>query len=181
MNVADLNYFLATATIGLQLVTVILLFVFLMRKRVPSFNDIAQSVGEKGLWIGFGAAAVGTVMAVYYSDILGFDPCYWCYWQRIFLFPQAVLLGMAAWNKDIRIANYSLVLSALGALVALYHHLEQTVGEGVLPCPATGGVSCAHRVIFEYGYITFPLMAFTTFAFLIVVMFIVRSKRALDA
>ena len=177
MDVSNLNYLLATATIGLQIVTAILLVVFLMRKRVSSFGDIAQSVGEKGLWIAFALTLITFLFTEYYK-ILGFEPCPLCWWQEIFLYPQIILLGIAAWRKNRDIADYSIALSIGGAGVALYQHILQMAPHGTLPCPATGTVSCATRILFEFNYITFPLMAFTTFAFLIVVMLLVRSRRA---
>ncbi len=176
MTVSDVNYFLALGTLLLQVVTAILLVVFLLRKRIPSFAQVAGNVGDWGLWSAFAVTLGSTVFTVYYSDILGFEPCYWCYWQRIFLFPQILLLGMAAWKKDGYMADYSIVLSVAGALVALYHHAMQMLPGSGLPCPATG-VSCAQRIFFEFNYITFPLMAFTVFAFLIVLMLFVRSRR----
>ena len=176
MTVADLNYFLATATIGLQIVTIILLFVFLIRKKVPSFGDIAQSVGEKGLWIAFALTFVTFLFTEYYK-ILGFEPCPLCWWQEIFLYPQIILFAIAAWRKDARIVDYSIALSVLGAGVALYQHILQMAPHGTLPCPATGTVSCATRILFEYNYITFPLMAFTTFVFLIMLMLLIRGRR----
>ncbi len=176
MNVSDFNYFLALGTLLLQVVTVVLLVVFILRKRVPSFSQVAQNVGDWGLWGAFLVTLGSTVFTVYYSDILGFEPCYWCYWQRIFLFPQILLLGMAAWKKDGYMADYSIILSVAGALVALYHHAMQMLPGSGLPCPATG-VSCAQRIFFEFNYITFPLMAFTVFVFLIVLMLFVRSRR----
>ena len=176
MNVSDLNYLLATGTIGLQLVAVILLIVFLMRKRVPSFNDIGAQVSRWGLWIAF-AASLGALLVAEYYKILGFEACPLCWWQEIFLYPQVVLFGMAAWKKDSYIAEYSIVLSVLGAGVALYQHILQVLPHGTLPCPATGTVSCATRILFEYGYITYPLMAFTLFVFLIVLMVFVRARR----
>src|SRR3989344_5990262 len=48
-----------------------------------------------------------------------------CWWQRIFLYPQVFLLGFAAHRKDAGMAFYSIVLSGLGLLVALYHHALQ--------------------------------------------------------
>lgn len=175
MDVSSLNYSLALGTVLLQVVTAALIVIFVMRRRVVAFGDIAVSVGTWGLWIAFLAAGFGTLMAVYYSDVLGFEPCYWCYWQRYFLFPQVMLLGMAAWKKDAFIADYSIVLSVVGASVALYHHALQMAPMGALPCPATGP-SCALRIFFEFGYITYPLMAFTLFVFLIIAMLFVRSK-----
>ncbi len=176
MAISDLNYLLALGTVAMQLLTVVLVVIFLMRKRVPAFSDIASSVAKWGLWLGFGASLVASVMAVYYSDFLGFEACYWCYWQRYFLFPQVILLGMAAWKKDAYMADYAIVLSVIGGAIALYHHALQMLPGSGLPCPATG-VSCAQRIFFEFNYITYPLMAFSVFAFLIVVLLIVRVRR----
>ena len=176
MAISEVNYFLALGTLLVQIVTVVLLVVFILRKRVAAFADVAGTVGNWGLWVAFVVTLGSTVFTVYYSDVLGFEPCYWCYWQRIFLFPQILLLGMAAWKKDGYMADYSIILSVAGAGVALYHHAMQMLPGSGLPCPATG-VSCAQRVFFEFNYITFPLMAFSVFAFLIVVMIFVRARR----
>jgi len=51
-------------------------------------------------------------------------------------------------------------------------------GNGVLPCPASGVSDCARRYVFEYGYITLPLIGATLFVFLIVLMlFLLRARR----
>jgi disulfide bond formation protein DsbB len=176
MSVSDINFYLALGTILLQVVSVALLLVFMLRKRVPAFRDIAEQVGVWGLWIVFGVSFAASVLALYYSDVLGFEPCPLCWWQRLFLFPQVLLAGLAAWKKDAYMAEYSIVLSVFGAGVALYQHALQMMPGSGLPCPATG-VSCAQRIVFEFGYVTFPLMAFSTFAFLIIVMLFVRSRR----
>ncbi len=176
MTVADLNYFLALGTILLQVVAVILLIVFIFRKKAATFGEIAGQVGDWGLWIGF-VLSLGTLITAEYYKILGFEACPLCWWQEIFLYPQVVLFGMAAWKKDSYIADYSIVLSFFGAGVALYQHVLQMLPHGTLPCPATGTVSCATRILFEFGYITYPLMAFTLFVFLIIVMLFVRYNR----
>lgn len=174
MAISDFNYLLALGTVLIQILAVLLVVVFILRKR-ETFSGTVAFVAKWGLWIGFLVSLAGTTIAIYYSDVLGFEACYWCYWQRYFLFPQVILLGMAAWKKDAYMADYSIVLSFAGALVALYHHALQMLPGSGLPCPATG-VSCAQRIFFEFGYITYPLMAFSVFAFLIVVMLFVRRR-----
>jgi hypothetical protein len=67
-----------------------------------------------------------------------------------------------------------MALSVCGALVALYHHFIQIGVGSALPCPASGG-DCGKRIVFEFGYVTFPLMAFTIFAMIFVVFYIVRK------
>jgi disulfide bond formation protein DsbB len=177
-SVSNLNYLLALGTVALQLFTVALVVVFLMRKR-GSYSDIAASIASWGLWLGFLIAFGAMVLNTYYSDILGVEACYWCWWQRIFLYPQVVLFGLMTWKRDFQVKplfDYALILSLIGGGIALYHHALQMLPGSGLPCPAVG-VSCAQRVLFEFGYITYPLMAFSVFAFLIVTLFIVRSRR----
>jgi len=177
-SVSDLNYYLALATLLLQAITIALLVVFLMRKQVPAFADIAESIGKRGLLIGFVVSLGAAVLTLFYSDYLGIEPCPLCWWQRIFMFPQIILFGMALWKRDAYIVDYSIVLSVIGGGIALYQHALQMFGEGSLPCPATGP-SCAQRILFEFGYITFPLMAVSLFAFIIVTMLYVRANRGL--
>lgn len=174
-SVEDVNYFFAFGTLLLQVVTIVFLAAFFLRKQIAFLEDVARFVGENGLLLGVLVSFAASVAALFYSVVLWFDPCPLCYWQRIFLFPQVLLLGMAWWKKDTYIAEYSIALSIFGAGIALYHHALQMF-PNTIPCPATG-VSCAQRIVFEFGYITFPLMAFTVFALLIVTMLFVRAQR----
>lgn len=172
-----LNYWQALGTLVLQIAAIGLGAAFVLRNRHEGMARIVAWFTPKALWIAFVLSLFASFMTLVYSDYLGIEPCPLCWWQRIFLYPQVILLGMAAWKRDSYIADYSIVLSLFGAGVALYQHALQMLPGSGLPCPATGA-SCAQRFLFEFGYITYPLMAFTLFAFLIVTMLIVRSRRA---
>lgn len=175
MSVETLNYLASLATLGLQIVTIIFLAAFLLRKRVPVMGDIVRQVGSFGLLIGLLISLGASAITLYYSEVLGMEPCWLCWFQRIFLYPQVILFALAAWKRDYTIAAYSIALSVIGLVIALYHHVLQVAPSGSLPCPAVG-VSCAQRTVFEFGYVTFPLMAVTVFASLIAVMLIVRKR-----
>lgn len=170
----NIDYWLALATVAAQVVTVALLLALVFKKRLPAFGDTIQVIAQRGLVIGFLVTVFGTAMTLVYSDLFGFTPCDLCWWQRIFLYPQVVLFGMAAWKRDVYIIDYALVLSIFGFGVALYHHLLQMFPDA-LPCPATG-VSCAQRIIFELNYVTFPMMAVALFGFLIILSLIIRTR-----
>lgn len=174
-SVETVNYILALGTLVLQIATVALLVLWFLRGK-DAFSSQAAMIGKWGLWIGVFFSFAGSFLTLYYSEVLGIPPCDLCWWQRIFLYPQIFLFGMAIWKRDSYIADYSIVLSILGAGVALYHHFLQMF-PNALPCPATG-VSCATRILFEFGYITYPLMGFSLFAFLIVLMLFVRARRS---
>lgn len=176
MQVSEINYFLALGTVLLQAVAVAMLGIFLLQKRSAALRDIAESVGRHGLLLGAVVAFAASFLALLYTQFTGAEPCPLCWWQRVFLVPQVLLLGLAAWKRDAYMADYSLILSFVGAGVALYQHVLQMMPGSGLPCPATGP-SCAQRIIFEFGYVTFPLMAFSVFAFLMILMLFVRSRR----
>ncbi len=172
-----LNHWLALGTVVLQLLTVAFFALFFLQKRFPDLRGVGTFLEKRGLLLAFILALGATGMTWYYSDVLGFIPCGWCWIQRIFLWSQVPLFAVALWKRDRSIADYSIVLSIFGAAAALYQHYIQMGGTSVLPCPASGAGDCAQRIIFEFGYITFPLMAATLFAFLIVLMLCVRNKK----
>ena len=177
MNAEGLNFLLALGTIAMQLGSASLFAVFFFRNTLPGFESIRTFLRTWGLWIGFILSLAGSALTLYYSEVLGFPPCPLCWWQRAFLYPQAVLFALALWKRDASIAGYSIALSLAGLGIALYHHALQVLPHGSLPCPAEGTVSCAQRFVFEFNYVTFPLMAASLFAFLIALMLYVKNTR----
>ena len=181
----SLNYILALGTVGLQLLAVAFLAVFFLQKKFPDLQGIGTFLSNWGLWIGFVLTLASAALTLYYSDVLGILPCGWCWFQRVALYPQVILFAIALWKtrtSDVlvvkrHVADYSIGLSSFGLVVALYMHYLQMGGHGVLPCPATGAGDCGQRFMWEFGYITFPLMAASLFAFLIVLMLFVRKGR----
>ncbi len=171
-----LNFWVALGAVAMQVASVALIIVFFFRKSAWA-RPLAALVSSWGLWLSFLVALAGTVLSLVYSDYFGIIPCGLCWLQRVFLYPQVVLLGIAAWKKDVRIAVYSIALSALGGIVALYQHYLQMGGHEAIPCPASGVGDCAKRYIYEFDYVTFPLVAASAFLFLIVIMFFVRAGR----
>src|SRR3989338_2054283 len=125
-----------------------------------------------------GEVLLATLGSLTYSEVLGYAPCKLCWIQRIFMYPQVLILGLALFGKhkgSRALVDTSLVLSAIGAVVALYHYLMQL---GIIPegsCAAIGySVSCAERFVLQFGYITIPLMAFSAY---LLVTFALLLKR----
>ncbi len=165
------NLLVALGTVGLNLATLALLYVYFF---VPKFSLPPTAT----LWFAFGLTFVSSLVTLYYSEVLGATPCGWCWVQRVFLYSQAVIFLIAAWRKDMSVWLYSVSLSILGALAALYQHYLQMGGLDVFPCPATGAATdCAVRTMFEFGYITYPFMAFSLFLFLILLMLVARRPK----
>lgn len=117
----------------------------------------------------FLVALISTAGSLFFSEIVEWLPCKECWFQRIFMYPQVLILGLALWKKDWHIAPYILLLCLFGIPISLHHYLEQmslllgpVATDSAYSCDASGA-SCASTYIFEFGYITIPLMAFTGF------------------
>lgn len=138
-------------------------------KRRGWTKEIADFCGERAIFLSFLAAFAATFGSLFYSEVAGFAPCSLCWWQRIFLYPQTILLFTAFIKKDDGMRLHSFVLSSMGALIALYHTFIQFGFQSALPC-ATSGVSCQTLYFLEYGYVTIPTMSLTVFALILLFM-----------
>lgn len=170
--VGQLNLLLAVGTIFMQIGIAVFLYLYFFKKD----SLILNLLGRYGIHLVFLLTLGGVIFSLVYSEIFGFLPCGLCWVQRIFLYPQLILAGVALVKKEgLIIADYLISLSVVGSVVALYQHYLQMGGVEILGCPAVEvGSDCAKRILFEFGYITFPLMSFTIFALIIVLMMIVK-------
>ena len=115
-------------------------------------------------------------VSLIYSDVIGYEPCKLCWIQRIFLYPQVIILGLALWKKTKDSSLYCLALSSVGAVIAGYHFYGQSFNPNALPtCDTIGTASCAVRFFVEFGYITLPLMSLTAFLLIITLMLLNKS------
>jgi len=126
-----------------------------------------------------------SVMTLVYSEIFMQVPCALCWFERIFMYGIVVISATALWsNRELEqkgILKYIVNFSILGAIFSLYHHILQMAASfgSHLPCPTSGG-DCGKRIIFEYGHITFPWMAFVLFAFFIIIILLQRKLKVVD-
>jgi disulfide bond formation protein DsbB len=174
--VSNLNFLLASATLFSHVFFAVLVAAYFLRTKHAAVNSFFQTAAQYALPFAFLLALGAMVLSLVYSEIFGFIPCGLCWMQRVFLYPQVVLLGMAWWKQDSKIADYIIALSILGALYALDQHFLQMGISSGLPCPASGNGDCAKRILFEFNYITFPLMSFTAFIWQIGLMMLAHKK-----
>ena len=131
---------------------------------------LTRWIGRHGLLLMLIVAIVATSGSLYFSEVMLWRPCRYCWIQRVIMYPQTLLLGIALYLRDRGIARYILIFCLLGMLAAGWHYYEQimallspVVFDATKPCDATG-VSCRATEILYYGYLTIPVMAFTAFA-----------------
>ena len=168
------NKILSLWTIFLQVI-ILIIFVNLVFFRNRE-NTLLLFFKKHTFILGFLSALGAFLLSLFYSEIVGFPPCELCWIQRIFLYPQLVLFSMELYKRDRSIVDFSIVFATIGSLVSIYHVYVENGGTSGLSC-ATGtaisGInqsSCSVRYIYEYGYITMPVMALTLSLFIIVIL-----------
>lgn len=164
---------LALATLCGNLALLGLVIFFVVRRSI--FERIMSLLGERAMWIGLFLSSASTVGSLVYSEVVSYPACVLCWVQRIFMYPQMFLFGLALWRKERMIAPYMLTLSLIGALVALYQWVKDMLliyAHTTAPCPAVAGLpSCDRIYVLELGYITIPMIALNVFVWLAVVMY----------
>jgi disulfide bond formation protein DsbB len=120
------------------------------------------------LWAAFLVSAVATGGSLFFSLQANFVPCELCWYQRICMYPLALLTLFAAAHGDYRVTRYLLPLPVIGAGFSIYHLLVENhvVGQSQ-QCLLSAPGGCAVKWINEFGYVTIPGLALTGFALLI--------------
>jgi len=122
-------------------------------------GNAAASVKQTALPLASLVAITATLGSLYYSEIADFIPCRLCWYQRIFMYPMAIVLPIAAFRRDLGIRIYMIAFPVIGLGISIYHYLVQHVpslSEGG-SCDATAPCSAAYVETFDF--VTIPFMA----------------------
>jgi disulfide bond formation protein DsbB len=129
------------------------------------------------LWGAFVVAAIATGGSLFYSQIAGFIPCEFCWFQRVLMYPLSILTLLIAARGDNRAARYLLPLPIVGAGTSIYHMLiERGVIKEPVGCFPSEPGSCGTNWIAShgFGYLTIPTLALT--AFLLIIGFLLLAS-----
>jgi disulfide bond formation protein DsbB len=139
---------------------------------VARFNPRAATIsaglrerfGEQVLPLAWAVALTATLGSLYYSEVANFTPCKLCWYQRIAMYPLAIVLGIAALKRDLGVRLYVLPVVAVGAVMSTYHYLLQRFPsiESGASCDPTA--PCTATWVWEFHFISIPFMALSGFA-----------------
>ncbi len=143
-----------------------LLIIRLKRGKTAELRRLYVHIANLSLPLGFVAALFGLMMSLFYSEYIGYIPCFLCWLSRILMYPLVVLFGIAWLVKDFKVYRYTAVLSMLGMVLSLYHHAIQMGYDPLIPCGSAGPfVDCAVPSFVQFGFVTFPFLGFVMFLF----------------
>src|SRR3989304_3576971 len=116
------------------------------------------------LHIAFLQAWAAVLGSLYFSEVAGLRPCLLCWYQRILMYPLAIILAVAIWRKDRKVYYYVLPLSILGSLVAFYQYLLQmTPLSAFTPVSCNAFESCREIDFIFLGFVTIPFLSLAAF------------------
>ena len=130
--------------------------------------DLRKELKDITLELATMVAVGATLGSLYFSEIRNFVPCDYCWYQRIAMYPLAIILLIATIRRDKNIIPYALTLSLSGMVLSVYHYQLQLFPEQSSSCGLDA--SCTYRWIEVFGFVTIPLLALTSFAFISMIL-----------
>jgi len=128
------------------------------------------------LFLAWLVALFATGGALFLGEVMGMTPCVLCWYQRIMMFPLAVMLGLGALTSDRACVKYALPLAWAGWVIALYHLLifGGLISEGLTPC--SKGSSCADADVQVAGLVPIPLLSLMAFTAILALLWAVKRE-----
>lgn len=145
-------------------------------------SKFAELLKKHAFLLAFVLAIAGIALSLFYSKVIGYEPCELCWYLRVFLYPLAVVFGAELVHKE---KGHSLwwsatILSGLGLLLSVYQYVAVKFFPGSLICDS-GSVSCAKNYFTYFGYITIPMMALTSFLAIFLLLLLERRHEKYSA
>ncbi len=134
-----------------------------------------------GLWgllfASWMVALVSTPAALFIGEVMGQMPCVLCWYQRIFMFPLAIILAIASFRSDRGVWRYALPLAIGGWLIAAFHMLQyvDAIPTSIVPCSA-GGPSCSGEGMTILGGVPIPALSLAAFTAIAVLLALIGRR-----
>ena len=121
-------------------------------------------------------AMISTLGSLFFSEIMKFPPCVLCWYQRIAMYPLAIIFLIGSFQGVRVTLSLATPFAIIGWFIALYHNLlhYEIVPETASPC--LQGVSCATVYINWFGFLTIPLLSFMAFSLILLGLFLMKRS-----
>lgn len=143
---------------------------------VAAFTARAETLSH---YAGLLIAWVATCGSLFFSEVLGWLPCVLCWYQRILMYPLALILTIGILRRDERLHLYVLPFSLFGACISLYHYLLVKT-DWLPPPPCVAGIPCTVEYLNWLGFINIPFLALTAFLLISFMMAISSLMPAIE-
>jgi disulfide bond formation protein DsbB len=119
-------------------------------------------IGASALPLAAIVAVVTMSGSLYFSEVLHFQPCRLCWYQRAMAYPLAIILPIAILAKRPLLHRTVFPLAAIGALISSFHILiEHFPNLESSSCDPSN--PCSLEWVKHFGFVTIPVMALASF------------------
>jgi disulfide bond formation protein DsbB len=166
-----LNKIFAILAIGAVGISIILIILKFSIKNSALLRNIYELINTNFMTFAWALATLATIGSLYYSEISGFLPCTFCWYERIAMYPLVLIIGIGIYKKNREIWMYSLPFSIIGLGISIYHYqLQIFPDQNSVSCSTEA--SCSGSWIMEFGFVTMPFMALSTFLLISVLLLV---------
>ena len=132
-------------------------------------DGLCDLMSETGLWLAWLVALIATLGSLYYSEVAHFLPCKLCWYQRIGIYPLAVILLLAALRRDRAVRFYVIPVAAISATISAYHYqLERFPNQASPSCSVEA--PCTVVWVWRFHYISIAMMALSAVLLIIALL-----------
>lgn len=143
-------------------------------------DAVVDAVGPSARRIAGLVAVVATLGSLYYSEVAHYTPCRLCWYQRICMYPLAVVLLVGLVRRDRGGRAYAWPFVIVGVPLSTYHWLVERVDlfERTSACSDTA--PCSVPWFQTLGFVTLAFMAASAFLLVGVLLLVERAAERRD-
>ena len=171
--------FLYSTLVALLSLVALLAAVGLLAYRIIKGPEAGTLLGNKAIWLAWLVALVCMVGSLIYSEVIHFEPCRLCWFQRIAMYPLAVVLLVGAIRREFQVKYYALPLALIGLGISIYHYMIQRI-----PNLESGACDpdnpCSAIYVDIFGFISIPFMAGMGFIVIAVLLGFYVNKNSIE-
>ena len=166
MNTEAVQIFSAVLAVVVLATGVLTLAGLVLESRMTWAASWVRAMDDIALWA-ISAVTTGTMLgSLYFSEVASLAPCELCWYQRIGVYPIAIMSWVALVRRDRKLGPYWIALSLAGIAVSIYHYLLEWFPE-MKSSVCSVDVPCTTVWFREFGFVTLAFMAGCAFIFVI--------------
>jgi disulfide bond formation protein DsbB len=134
-----------------------------------------RTYGLYAVWV---IAMIATFGSLYLNEVQFVPPCHLCWYQKICMYPLAMIAGIAAWRGNFGIAVYLIPQALLGFVLAALQIVIQSFSiQGFFPIRfCTPGPDCSNVIAFGIEIFSLSILSVLGFFVINVLLFIIYFK-----
>lgn len=121
-------------------------------------------------------AMAATLASLFFSEVMGLIPCVLCWFQRICIFPLAIILLLGLFPLDRNVIKYALPFAIIGLIFTIYHLLlfYGFIPENLQPCAQ--GVPCNDASMILFGFLPIPWLSLAAFSAICLLLLLAKPR-----